>query len=311
MLYAIQTRQLTRDFGALRAVDQISFEVPLGTVFGFLGPNGSGKTTTIRLLLGLIEATSGEAEVLGMNVRRQADDIRAASGALLEHTGLYERLTAEDNLDFYGRVWRMPAVQRKARIQAVLEDIGLWERRRETVGTWSRGMKQKLAVARAMLHQPRLIFLDEPTAGLDPLAAAALRDDLEGLARLQGVTVFLTTHNLPEAEKLCSQVAVVRGGKLLMVGAPDELRMRTGGPRLEVVGRGLTAQVVADLRALPAVGQVQANETHVEVELKDAEQSAQIVQFLVAQGVQIEEVRKGKASLEEAFLSLMEAEDVH
>jgi ABC-2 type transport system ATP-binding protein len=311
MLYAIQTRQLTRDFGALRAVDQISFEVPLGTVFGFLGPNGSGKTTTIRLLLGLIEATSGEAEVLGMNVRRQADDIRAASGALLEHTGLYERLTAEDNLDFYGRVWRMPAVQRKARIQAVLEDIGLWERRRETVGTWSRGMKQKLAVARAMLHQPRLIFLDEPTAGLDPLAAAALRDDLEGLARLQGVTVFLTTHNLPEAEKLCSQVAVVRGGKLLMVGAPDELRMRTGGPRLEVVGRGLTAQVVAGLRALPAVGQVQANETHVEVELKDAEQSAQIVQFLVAQGVQIEEVRKGKASLEEAFLSLMEAEDVH
>lgn len=311
MLYAIQTRQLTRDFGALRAVDQISFEVPLGTVFGFLGPNGSGKTTTIRLLLGLIEATSGEAEVLGMNVRRQADDIRAASGALLEHTGLYERLTAEDNLDFYGRVWRMPAVQRKARIQAVLEDIGLWERRRETVGTWSRGMKQKLAVARAMLHQPRLIFLDEPTAGLDPLAAAALRDDLEGLARLQGVTVFLTTHNLPEAEKLCSQVAVVRGGKLLMVGAPDELRMRTGGPRLEVVGRGLTAQVVAGLRALPAVGQVQANETHVEVELKDAEQSAQIVQFLVVQGVQIEEVRKGKASLEEAFLSLMEAEDVH
>ena len=311
MLYAIQTRQLTRDFGALRAVDQISFEVPLGTVFGFLGPNGSGKTTTIRLLLGLIEATSGEADVLGMNVRRQADDIRAASGALLEHTGLYERLTAEDNLDFYGRVWRMPAAQRKARIQAVLEDIGLWERRRETVGTWSRGMKQKLAVARAMLHQPRLIFLDEPTAGLDPLAAAALRDDLEGLARLQGVTVFLTTHNLPEAEKLCSQVAVVRGGKLLMVGAPDELRMRTGGPRLEVVGRGLTAQVVAGLRALPAVGQVQANETHVEVELKDAEQSAQIVQFLVAQGVQIEEVRKGKASLEEAFLSLMEAEDVH
>jgi ABC-2 type transport system ATP-binding protein len=311
MLYAIQTRQLTRDFGALRAVDQISFEVPLGTVFGFLGPNGSGKTTTIRLLLGLIEATSGEADVLGMNVRRQADDIRAASGALLEHTGLYERLTAEDNLDFYGRVWRMPAAQRKARIQAVLEDIGLWERRRETVGTWSRGMKQKLAVARAMLHQPRLIFLDEPTAGLDPLAAAALRDDLESLARQQGVTVFLTTHNLPEAEKLCSQVAVVRGGKLLMVGAPDELRMRTGGPRLEVVGRGLTAQVVAGLRALPAVGQVQANETHVEVELKDAEQSAQIVQFLVAQGVQIEEVRKGKASLEEAFLSLMEAEDVH
>jgi ABC-2 type transport system ATP-binding protein len=248
----LNARQLTRDFGALRAVDQISFEVPLGTVFGFLGPNGSGKTTTIRLLLGLIEATSGEAEVLGMNVRRQADDIRAASGALLEHTGLYERLTAEDNLDFYGRVWRMPAVQRKARIQAVLEDIGLWERRRETVGTWSRGMKQKLAVARAMLHQPRLIFLDEPTAGLDPLAAAALRDDLEGLARLQGVTVFLTTHNLPEAEKLCSQVAVVRGGKLLMVGAPDELRMRTGGPRLEVVGRGLTAQVVA---GWPGAGQ--------------------------------------------------------
>lgn len=311
MTYAIQTQHLTRSFGGLKAVDDISLEVPLGTVFGYLGPNGSGKTTTIRLLLGLLEPSAGQAQVLGLDIARQADAVRAASGALLEHTGLYERLSAEDNLDFYGRVWRMPAAQRQARIQELLEGIGLWKRRREPVGAWSRGMKQKLAVARTLLHNPRLIFLDEPTAGLDPLAAAALRDDLEALARQQGVTVFLTTHNLPEAEKLCQQVAVIRSGRLLMVGAPDELRMRTGSPRLEVVGRGFNPQVLVSLRGLPTVGQVQALEGHVEIELTDAARSSEVIQFLVAQGVEIEEARKGKASLEEAFLTLMEAEDVH
>ena len=171
-MYAIQTRDLTRAFGEVRAVDGISFEVPAGSVFGFLGPNGSGKTTTIRLLLGLLKPTSGSASVLGFDTQTQADEIRLNCGALLEHTGLYERMSAEDNLEFYGRVWRIPATERKERIKNLLESLELWDRRKDNVVQWSRGMKQKLAVARVLLHRPKLIFLDEPTAGLDPVAAA-------------------------------------------------------------------------------------------------------------------------------------------
>jgi len=308
-LYAIQTRELTRTFGEVRAVDGISFEVPAGSVFGFLGPNGSGKTTTIRLLLGLLQPTSGSAKVLGFDTQTQADEIRLNCGALLEHTGLYERMSAEDNLEFYGRVWRIPTDERKQRIQSLLQSLALWERRKDNVSQWSRGMKQKLAVARALLHRPKLIFLDEPTAGLDPVAAAALREDLAGLARQQGVTVFLTTHNLTEAERLCNQVAVIREGKLLTVGSPDSLRLRQGGARLEVAGRGFSDEILARLRQRSEVAEVELIDQHIVISLNPDADSAPLVPFLAGLGVQIDEVRKGAASLEEVFLALMHEEE--
>lgn len=304
----IRTQNLTRYFGKVHAVDGISFDVPAGIVFGFLGPNGSGKTTTIRLLLGLLEPTSGSAQVLGCDIRTQANDIRLRSGALLEHTGLYERLSAYDNLDFYGQVWRLPAGERRARIQEILGSLGLWERRSENVANWSRGMKQKLAVARALLHRPQLVFLDEPTAGLDPVAAAALRDDLSALASRTGVTVFLTTHNLTEAEKLCAQVAVIRNGALLAIGSPDSLRARTGGPRLEITGRNFEPSLPM-LRAHPVVESIETGDGRLTVRLKDASaDSSSLVALMIANGTQIDEVTKGRASLEEVFLTLVEEE---
>src|SRR5581483_871388 len=221
---AIATHALRRDFRTVRAVDDLTLEVPAGIIFGFLGLNGAGKTTTIRLLLGLLEPTSGRAEVLGLDTRTQADQIRAQTGALLEYPGLYERLSAVQNLDFYGRVWRLPASERRARSAELLRHFGLWERRHDVVAIWSRGMRQKLGIARALLHRPALIFLDEPTAGLDPIAAATLHQDLLSLTAREGVTVFLTTHNLVEAEELCSRVGVIREGRLLTVGHPDALR---------------------------------------------------------------------------------------
>lgn len=169
-------------------------------------------------------------------------------------------------------------------------------------------MKQKLAVARVLLHRPELVFLDEPTAGLDPVAAAALREDLLSLVQKQGVTVFLTTHNLAEAEKLCQQVAVIRKGRLVTVGSPDELRLRAGGPRLEIVGRGFSEALILALRQRPEVSEVVQNDRHLEIRLHGAPDTSPLVQLLVAGGVQIDEVRKGKASLEEVFLTLMEEE---
>ena len=154
------TEGLTRDFGTVRAVDRLSFAVPRGSLFGFLGPNGAGKTTTIRLLLGLLKPSSGAARVLGHDVATESDRIRAGVGALLEHTGLYETLTATENLEFVGKVWHIPPLERRLRIQETLEEMGLWERRDEPVGKWSRGMRQRLALARTLMHRPELVLLD-------------------------------------------------------------------------------------------------------------------------------------------------------
>jgi len=305
---AIRMENLRRDFGPVRALDGLSLEVPAGIVFGFLGPNGAGKTTTIRLLLGLLEPTAGQAVVLGFDTRTQAEEIRTRTGALLEHSGLYEQLSAEDNLEFYGRAWRLPTSERQARIRQVLNEMGLWERRKERVGNWSRGMRQKLALARAQLHRPALLLLDEPTAGLDVMAAVAVRDDLAALASRQGSTIFLTTHNMAEAEKLCQQVAVIRQGRLLAVGTPDALRARAGGPRVEIVGRGFSESALSQLRAQPVVATAGVQNDHLTIDLRAETDTAPLVSLLVGAGVQVEEVRRGKASLEEVFLTLMEEE---
>jgi ABC-2 type transport system ATP-binding protein len=302
---AIRTDGLTRDFSSVRALEALTLEVPRGTVFGFLGPNGSGKTTTIRLLLGLLEPTAGRAEVLGFDTRTGGDRIRERTGALLEHAGLYERLTAEANLDFFGRIWRMSAAERAARTRELLGHFGLWERRQEPAGTWSRGMKQKLAIARALLHRPSLVFLDEPTAGLDPLAAVSLRGDITALAEREGTTVFVTTHNLAEAEKMCGLVGVVGRGRLLGVGTPEELRAETGRGGLEIVGGGWDAATLAVLGSQPGVAAVEDGGTVLRVALDPAARAAPLVRILVERGAEVEEVRRTRGTLEDAFLALV------
>jgi ABC-2 type transport system ATP-binding protein len=305
---AIRTRGLGRDFQAVTALDDLSIEVPAGIIFGFLGPNGAGKTTTIRLLLGLLEPGRGTAEVLGHDVRKDADRIRAASGALLEHTGLYERLTAEDNLEFYGRIARLSVAERKARARELLTHFGLWERRGEPAGKWSRGMKQKLAVARALLARPRLIFLDEPTAGLDPVAAASLRDDLASLASREGTTVFLTTHNLDEAERLCRRVAVIRAGRLLAEGPVEELRRGQAAPIVEIRGRVFGPDALARLRQAPGVAAVEEGPGILVVTWTGEVRTAEAVRALVENGAEIEEIVNRRPTFEDAFLKLVKDE---
>ena len=305
MTYAIRTQNFTRFFGSVRAVDGLTIDIPAGSVFGFLGPNGSGKTTTIRLLLGLLDPDEGNAEVLGFDTKTQADEIRIRCGALLEHSGLYERLTAEDNLHFYGRVWRLSKNESESRVKSLLTDMGLWERRGEQVGKWSRGMKQKLAIARTLLHRPQLVFLDEPTAGLDPIASAALHEDLGNLAQREGVTIFLTTHNLSEAEKLCQEVGVIRNGKLLAVGALDQLREQAGGVRVDITGTKFSSEVLDKIRALDDVSKIRSENGKLIIRLKQAIEIAPLISMLVHAGAKIEEVRKNSANLEETFISLV------
>jgi ABC-2 type transport system ATP-binding protein len=217
-------------------------------------------------------------------------------------------LTAEDNLEFYGRVWRLSKAERQSRIKTLLTHMGLWERRREKAGDWSSGMKRKLALARTLLHRPPLVLLDEPTAGLDVVAAAAIREDMESLAASEGVTVFLTTHNMAEAERLCSQVAVIREGKLVAVGHPDELRAREGDQRVEIVGCGFSEDTLALLRARPEVSGVEARNGRLTIDLRAETETSPLISLLVNAGARVEEVRRGKASLEEVFLTLMEEE---
>jgi ABC-2 type transport system ATP-binding protein len=307
--HAIKTEGLSRDFTSVRALDNLSIEVATGSVFGFLGPNGAGKTTTIRLLLGLLEPTKGYAQVLGFDTQTQADEIRIRSGALLEHNGLYERLSAENNLEFYGRVWQLSKPDRQARIRELLTNLDLWERRKEPVANWSRGMKQKLAMARALLHRPRILFLDEPTAGLDPAAAARLRDDLENLVEREGVTVFLNTHNLAEAERLCHQIGIIRQGKLVGHGSPRELRTQAGGPSLEITGKDFSKEAIQELRARPEVLSAELHNNRLTLHLKEVVETAPLVSLLVGSGAQVEEVIKAQSSLEEVFLSLVNEEE--
>jgi ABC-2 type transport system ATP-binding protein len=305
---AIRINDLTRDFSSVRALDGLSIEIPEGIIFGFLGPNGAGKTTTINILLGLLEPTSGIVEVLGLNTRTGADDIRSHTGALLEYPGLYEQLSAEDNLEFYGRIWHLADVNRRERIKELLTQIGLWERRKEKVVKWSKGMKQRLALARALMHQPSLLILDEPTAGLDVMGATAIRNDLANLANNKGVSIFMATHNMAEAEKLCHQVAIIRQGKLLAIGNPNELRKQTGGLQVEVIGTGFSEDLVNVIRAQPEVSTVERSKNRVVIQFTKEIDTAPLVNLLVNKGVQVEEVSKVKASLEDVFLTLMEEE---
>src|SRR5688500_17869667 len=228
----IRTEKLTKRFGDLIAVDGLDLEVHEGEVFGFLGPNGAGKTTTLRLLCALIGAPSGTSDVAGYRLGRQDPQIRAAVGILTEQPGLYERQSAWDNLVFFATLYGLDRATAARQAEHFLRLMGLWDRRVEAVATFSRGMKQKMAIARAALHEPRVLFLDEPTTGLDPDAARTVREFILALRR-EGRTVFLCTHNLDEADRLCDRIAFFRR-RVIRIAVPDELRAELYGRTTEI-----------------------------------------------------------------------------
>ncbi|MEW6567329.1 MAG: ABC transporter ATP-binding protein [Chloroflexota bacterium] len=298
----IRTEALTRRFEATLAVDGLTLEVQAGEIFGFLGPNGAGKTTTIRMLSALIAPSSGQAWVAGYQVGRQDMDIRRSVGILTETPGLYDRLSAERNLAFFARLYELEDVA--VQVERYLRLLGLWDRRAEAAGTLSKGMRQKLAIARALLHEPKVLFLDEPTSGLDPEAAHLVREFIAGLKH-EGRTIFLCTHNLDEADRLCDRIAVFNT-RLLAVDAPAELRRRLYGRTTVFHLRRVDASLSERVRAFDFVQQVQQVDNKLLVTLDDPEgQNPTLVRVLVEAGAEVQFVGELRRTLEDVYLQLM------
>jgi ABC-2 type transport system ATP-binding protein len=296
---------LGRRFGDFWAVRDLSLEVAPGEVLGLLGPNGAGKTTTIRLLAALIEPSEGRAWVDGLEVREAPDEIRRRIGILTETPGLYDKLSAERNLDYFGRLYRLPTGVRAERIERWMRLLGIWERRAEPAGTFSKGMRQKLAIARALLHEPRVLFLDEPTAGLDPEAAFIVREAIEALSG-EGRTIVLCTHNLDEADRLSDRIAFLRTS-LLRLDSPSRLRGALGGGTISIrLGVAASPEVLARIRSLEPVRHVAVEPGGLTVVVEDGERDAPaVVRTIVEAGGAIVEVRHEAATLEQVYFDVM------
>lgn len=303
----IKVEGLTRWFDGTLAVDSLTLEVREGEIFGLLGPNGAGKTTTVRMLACLIAPTSGQAIIDGFKVGEEDTEIRRRIGFLTEAPGLYDRLSAYKNLDIYARLYEVPADERQRQIRRYLDMLGLWERRHDPVATFSKGMKQKLAIARALIHEPRVLFLDEPTAGLDPEAAKLVRDFIAEL-RQEGRTIFLCTHNLDEADRLCDRIGVIRQ-HLIQVDTPENLRNHLYGRKVVMQLRALNDAHLRLVRALPFVKEAYQEGDRLVVALDNPEDENPIlVRRLVEAGAEIQFVSELKHSLEEVYLTLIKEE---
>ena len=301
----IEVENLTKKFGDLTAVDGVSFRVSDGEVFGFLGPNGAGKTTTVRMLCCLISKTSGTAKVGGYDVGNQADSpkIRKMIGLVPDNVGLYESMSAYDNLDFYGKLYDRDESQRRESNEYFLKLLGLWEKKDTKAGTFSKGMKQKLAVARALIHDPEVLFLDEPTANLDPESAKTVRDFILDLKK-ERKTVFLNTHNLDEAQRICDRIAILNT-KVMAIGTADELERTVKGRQTVIQLVRMGDAVVKALGRL-SLSNLSYDGARATFDVADPEkENPPVVRTIVEAGGEIQTVTVQGSTLEEAYLKLV------
>jgi ABC-2 type transport system ATP-binding protein len=302
----IKAEGLTKRFDLNLAVDGLTLNVERGEVFAFLGPNGAGKTTTVRLLAALIAPTDGRAWVNGYQIGEDNINVRRSVGILTEAPGLYERLDAVQNLTLFAKLCEVDDMA--GQVEKYLRLLGLWERRAEPVGGFSKGMKQKLAIARALLHEPPLLFLDEPTAALDPEAARTVRDFI-GEIKEAGRTIFLCTHNLDEADRLADRIGVIKQ-KLIQVDSPANLRHSLYGRRVVIHLASITEPVRTAVSSLPFVEEVQQVDNALVISLDNPEeQNPILVERIVAAGGAIQFVNELRHSLEDIYFALIEEED--
>ena len=294
----IEVLDLVRRYGELTAVDGVSFSVKEGEIFGFLGPNGAGKSTTIKILSTLLAPSSGQARVAGYDVVREAASVRRALGLLFQDPAVDDRLTAEENLRLHCMIYGVPRAERKTRIDAGLAWVDLSAQRNDLVRTFSGGMRRRLEVARALLHRPRVLVLDEPTTGLDPQTRRALWEKLHDLRRTEQLTIFMTTHYMDEAEN-CDRIAIIDHGRLVAEGTPEALRRRAGAERV-VLSTDDDVQAEADLRVRFGVD-VQRTERGLELA---AESGETFLPKMVGFPVRLRRLSLVKPTLEDAFIAL-------
>lgn len=309
----IEVEGLTKLFGSNVAVDHLSFGIEESEVFGLLGPNGAGKTTTVRMLAGLISPSEGQAKVRGYMIDKESLKVRETVGILTENPSLYERLTAYENMDFFAEAYGVSGTKEKQnRIRELLDFFGLWKRRNDKVATFSKGMKQKLALARALVHKPPVLFLDEPTSGLDPESSKEVRDLIAKLSHHEKSSILLCTHHLEDAEKLCSRVMIINKGKSVIVGTPDELRDRINSdPTVEISLKKLTPEIIEAAKKVTQVRQVKANKfgSKLTITLNDSQSGTpEIVKNIIEAGGMVLGVNIVRPSLEEAYLTLIKEE---
>ena len=302
----IDTQNLTRKFGNLTAVDNVTLHVEEGEVFGFLGPNGAGKTTTVRILCCLIGKTSGEAKIGDYTINNEHDclKIRKMVGFLPENVGLYDSLSAYRNLDFYGQLYEVPEQKRRENIERLLTLLGIWERRGDAVGTFSKGTKQKIAIARALIHDPQVLFLDEPTANLDPEASKTVRDFILELKK-EKRTIFLNTHNLDEAERLCDRIAILKS-KLIVVDSPKNLERSLYNRKTIVHLETVTKAISSAIEKLATVKNVRISENKLILDIDNPEKdNPEVVRTIVQAGGNIQYVTELRSTLEDVYLKLI------
>jgi ABC-2 type transport system ATP-binding protein len=302
----IETVGLGRTFDGKIAVEDLNLKVEQGEVFGLLGPNGAGKTTTIRMLACLIKQTSGTAFVNGFEINKviESQKIRGIVGVLPESPGLYESLSANRNLDFFAQLYGVPKGAREKRIEELLKMLDLWDRREEPIATYSKGMKQKIAIARAFVHDPQVVFLDEPTAGLDPQASLTVREFLVALKK-EGRTVFINSHHLDEVERLCDRIAVMNR-TALAIGSPKELARRYWGRTTVIELASPDTSYVDIVRGLEFASNVRVDDGRILVDLDDPEtRNPVIVERLARAGAKVEYVTELKRSLEDVYMKLI------
>ncbi|MGD0637278.1 MAG: ABC transporter ATP-binding protein [Nitrososphaerales archaeon] len=301
----IETEGLTRKFGDLTAVDDLTLRVNDGEVFGFLGPNGAGKTTTVRMLCCLISKTSGSARVSGYEVGDRSDSvkIRRLIGFVSDNVGLYDSLTAYENLDYFGKLYKCPEPRRKENIERFLRMLGLWEKRDVPAGTLSKGMKQKVAIARALVHDPDVLFMDEPTANLDPESAKTVREFILQLKK-EKKTIFLNTHNLDEAQRICDKIGVLNT-RLMALGTPQELEYSVGARKTVILLDEVNDAILNALNRL-SPGRVTHDGSALTIELSNPnKENPAIIRAIVGAGGNVQSVSIATSSLEDAYLKLV------